>query len=89
MKRFGFRVELTDSCWQASESETNILVKDLRDPNSIVNAYFQHPKIFSYGRYDPKHILFLGFLHTKHRARAAQESALWGIINPKIEETID
>jgi len=33
-------------------------------------------------------VLYISFLHCKHKQRSSQERALWGIINPYLNEFI-
>ena len=88
VKRFGYAVDLTDDCWRATVQDTNVDVEKFKEHGNIQHSYFQHEKVFVSGRYEPKKVLYLAFLHCKHKQRTSQERALWGIINPQLKESI-
>ena len=41
-----------------------------------------------HGRYIAKKVLYISFLHCKHKARISQERALWGVINPQLHDNL-
>ena len=88
IKRFGYRIALTDDCWRSTVAETNVDVSKFKEHGNIQHSYFQHKKLCDSGRYDARKVLYVSFLHCKHRARISQERALWGIINPHFKDGI-
>jgi len=88
IKRFGFRIALTDNCWRATVAETRVDVSKFKEHGNIQHSYFQHKQVCESGRYDARKVLYISFLHCKHRQRLSQERALWGIINPHLKEFI-
>lgn len=67
IKRFGFRIALTDDCWRATVAETHVDVSKFKEHGNIQHSYFQHKKVCESGRYDARKVLYISFLHCKHR----------------------
>ena len=88
IKRFGYCIALTDDCWRATVAETKVDVEKFKEHGNVQHSYFQHKQICDHGRYNAKKVLYISFLHSKHRARISQERALWGIINPQLNDYI-
>ena len=69
-------------------AETTIDIEKLKEDGNILHHYFQSDNVCDHGRYDTKKVLYIAFLHCKHPKRSTQERALWGIINPQLNESI-
>lgn len=88
IKRFGYAVDLTDDCWRATVAETHVNIENFKEHGNVQHSFFQNKKIFDHGRYEARKVLYIAFLHCKHRQRSSQERALWGIINPQLKDSI-
>jgi len=88
IKRFGYAVYLNDDCWTATVTETCVDIAKFKEHGNIQHSYFQHKAICTNGRYDARKVLYISFLHSKHRRRSSQERSLWGIINPQLNDVI-
>jgi len=71
------------------ESETQVLVKNLEDENHIQHSYFMHEKFHDRGRFDPRFLILIGFLYCRHKSVQSAERAMWGLINRKINDTVE
>lgn len=70
------------------ESETNVLVKNLEDTEHIQYFYFCDQKFHEAGRFQPRFLVLIGFLYCRHKSLVSTEKAMWGVINPKIHDTV-
>ena len=63
-------------------------MEKFKEHGNVQHSFFQHKSLFEHGRYDAHKVLLIAFLHCKHRQRSSQERALWGIINPQLNEVL-
>ena len=70
IKRFGYCVDLNDECWAATVNETHVDIEKFKEHGNVQHSFFQHDDICDHGRYDAKKVLYISFLHCKHKQRA-------------------
>lgn len=63
-------------------------LSDLDNKDKLQHYFFQNSRIFSQGVFNPEEFLLIGFLLTVHNTPTQAGDALWGIINPNIEEEV-
>ena len=70
VKRFGYAVDLTDDCWNATVAETRVDVSKFKEHGNVQHSFFQHKQLFDHGRYEARKVLYIAFLHCKHQKLA-------------------
>ena len=65
IKRFGWKIQINDDCWEASEDQTHIHVKNWDKKGAVQKIFFQNEKVFTTGSYNTNMCLLIGFLNCK------------------------
>ena len=60
----------------------------LNNKASIANKYYQDSSMFDKGNYDVPKLLALGFVMSHHHSTMEAKHALWGQMNPELEDKV-
>ena len=91
IKRFGYRIDLTESHLRAIASDIRLDVDAMKaNPKSPwAIAYLDKEFAFKDGRHQVDQLILIGWLLCMHWSDKTQSIELWHIVNPELNETVD
>ena len=90
IKRFGYSIDLNDAHMTSISKEIKLDVKEMNTDNNSAYAivYKDEAFFFKQKRHTVSALVKLGFLCCKHTIEENQETDLWHLINPKLEDFV-
>ena len=90
IKRFGYSIDLNDAHMTSISKEIRVDVKQMNEVSNSAFAivYKDEQFFFKKKRHTVANLIKLGFLCCIHNSESEQETELWHLINPRLEDFV-